>query len=72
VSDVQVQLVFRTDEGDRFELRDVSAGLAGHDEGAPLGDGQVFALHGRTWRATRDGGPEAIRFVCTPVEATGD
>jgi hypothetical protein len=63
-----MQLVFRTDDGDRFELRDASAALEERDGGSPLGDGQVFDLHGRTWLARRDHGTDAIRFVCTPVE----
>jgi hypothetical protein len=65
-----MQLVFRTDDGDRFELRDASVAGEGQQGGSPLRDGQVFLLHGRTWLATRDRGAEAIRFVCTPVEAT--
>jgi hypothetical protein len=67
-----MQLVFRTDDGDRFELRDASLGSEEQEEGSPLRDGQVVVLHGRAWLATRDHGTDAIRFVCTPVEETGE
>jgi hypothetical protein len=65
-----MQLIFRTDDGDRFELRDASARPEELDGGSPLRDGQVVLLHGRAWLATRDRGTDAIRFVCTPVEDT--
>jgi hypothetical protein len=64
---LRIELVFRTVDGDRFELRDSSSDFEGHFHGVILEDGEVFAYAGRRWLARRDSdNPE--RFICTPVD----
>jgi hypothetical protein len=43
---VRIELVFRTEDGDRFELRDSSSDFEGHAHGVKLEDGAVFAYMG--------------------------
>jgi hypothetical protein len=73
------QLVFRTDEGDRSELRDSSESGEARVNGVVLLDGTIFAHGGREWLVTREdlGGDDLLghegariaRFLCTPVES---
>jgi hypothetical protein len=65
------QLVFRTDEGDRSELRD-SPDFEAHIHGVPLDDGAVIEHGGRRWRVHREEAHDVARFICIPVEPEQD
>jgi hypothetical protein len=67
---VRIELVFRTADGDRFEMRDASSDFEGHAHGVKLGDGAVFTYAGRRWLVRPDPAI-AQRFICTPVEQDG-
>ena len=65
---MQFQLIFRNAHGDRFELHDV-----GHDEptvaGQVITDGEIVAIHGSLWRATRIDSDGVTAFVVTPADS---
>jgi hypothetical protein len=65
---MRFQLIFRNARGDRFELHDV-----GHDEptvdGQVIVDGEIVAIHGSLWRATRIEGYGVTGFVVTPADS---
>jgi hypothetical protein len=65
---VQFQLIFRNAHGDRFELRD-----GGHDQptvdGQLIADGEVIAIHGSLWKATRLETDGVTGFVVTPADS---
>ena len=66
---MRIELIFRTEDGDHFEIRDSSsADFEGHIHGATLERGEVFfAYAGRRWLVQSDANnPE--RFICTPVD----
>ena len=65
---LRIELVFRTEEGDLFELRDSSTDFEGHAHDPKLEDGAVFPYLGRMWLVRRDA-DRADRFICTPVES---
>ena len=67
---VRIELVFRTEDGDRFEIRDSSADFEGHARGATLKDGEVIAYAGRRWLVRREPG-NIERYICTPVDEGG-
>jgi hypothetical protein len=64
---MQFQLIFRSAHGDRFELRDV-----GHAEptveGQVIADGEIIAIHGSLWKATRLDSHGVTGFVVTPAD----
>jgi hypothetical protein len=64
---MQFQLIFRNARGDRFELRDV-----GHEEptveGQVIADGEIVAIHGSLWKATRVDSHGVTGFVVTPAD----
>ena len=71
------QLVFRTADGDKSELRDSSDSGEAHVNGVVLLDGMIFAHGGREWLVTREDrtgdflghqNGTMARFLCTPVE----
>ena len=70
VARLRIELVFRTEDGDRFEVRDSSSDFEGHAYRAKLEDGAVFAYLGRMWLVRRDA-EIAERFICTPLEQDG-
>ena len=66
---MRVQLVFRTGQGDLYEMRDSSSSdFEGHHLSEPLKDGEVFERKGLLWLASREESDGLVRFVCTPVE----
>ncbi len=66
---VQVQLVFRTEEGDYFEMRDSSADFEAHLPDKPLRKGEVITAHGCDWIITEaSDGNTMPRFVCVPLD----
>jgi hypothetical protein len=67
---MRIELVFRTEDGDRLEIRDSSSDFEGHAYRPKLEDGAVFAYAGRMWLVRLDA-DNAERFVCTPVEQAG-
>ena len=73
------QLVFRTGEGDRIEMRDNPDSGEPHVNGVLLLDGIIFAHQGREWLVTREDlgddffghdGARMVRFLCTPYDST--
>jgi hypothetical protein len=70
VEGMRIELIFRTEAGDRLELRDSSSDFEGHSHRPKLGDGAVFAYAGRMWLARGDA-DNAERLICTPVEQDG-
>jgi hypothetical protein len=71
VEGMRIELVFRTEDGDRFEIRDSAADFEGHAHGAILEDGEVFDYADRRWLIHRDSDHPA-RFICTPVDEPSD
>ena len=65
---MQFQLIFRHARGDRCELHD-----AGHDEptvdGRVIVDGEIVAIRGSLWRATRIEIHGVTGFVVTPADS---
>ena len=65
---MQFQLIFRNAHSDRVELHDV-----GHDEptvaGQIITDGEVVAINGSLWRATRLDSQGVPGFVVTPADS---
>lgn len=64
---MRFQLVFRTETGDRVELRDSSPDFEAHLLGQALVDGCVFEQWGQRWLARREDADDLVRFVCTPA-----
>ena len=64
---MRIELIFRTEAGDRLELRDSSSDFEGHAYRPKLEDGAVIAYLGRMWLVRLDA-DNAERFICTPVE----
>jgi hypothetical protein len=64
---LRIELVFRTEDGERFEIRDSSSDFEGHAHGATLKDGEVIAYAGRRWLVRREPG-NAERYICTQVD----
>ena len=62
------QLVFRTADADRSEIRDSSDDGEPHIGGVVLLDGAIFALNGSHWLATREDFDGMVRFICTPAD----
>ena len=66
---MQFQLIFRDAHGDRFELRD-----GRHDQptvdGQVIADGEIVAIYGRLWRATRLESQGVTGFVVTPADTS--
>ena len=67
---MRIELIFRTEDGDRYEIRHSSADFEGHAHGATLKDGEVIAYAGRRWLVRREPG-NAEAYVCTPVDEGG-
>ena len=65
---MQVQLVFRTEDGDRYELWDSSADFDAHIQEPTLSDDEIFERHGLYWHASREDVDGMVRFVCRPVD----
>jgi hypothetical protein len=59
VEGVRIELIFRTEDGDRFEIRDSPADFEGHAHGAILQDGEVVAYADRRWLVHSDSTPRA-------------
>ena len=61
------QLIFRNARRDRFELRE-----GGHDQptvdGQLIADGEIVAIYGRLWRATRVESNGITGFVVIPAD----
>ncbi len=66
---MQFQLIFRNARGDRCELHDV-----GHHEptvdGQVIADGEIVAIRGSLWRATRIESHGVTGFVVTPADSS--
>ena len=67
---MQVQLVFRTEEGEFFELRDSPADFEGHGLGESVREGNVLLLHGSDWVVTEVQHGEIERVVLVPSAGT--
>jgi hypothetical protein len=65
---MQVQLVFRTADGDYFVIRDPSPDFEAHVQGEPLGEGGVLNAYGRDWLIIEAEWGETPRFVCVPID----
>ena len=68
---MRIELIFRTEDGDRYEIRHSSADFEGHAHGAILKDGEIIAYAGRRWLLRREPG-NAETYICTPVDESGD
>jgi hypothetical protein len=64
---MQFQLIFRNAHGDRFELREGASDRPTVD-GQLLADGEIVAIYGRLWKATRLETQGITGFVVIPAD----
>ena len=67
------QLVFRSEQGDRSEIRDNAEIGVPRVAGVVLHDGMVFTYRGSDWFARKEIAIDGmVRYVCTRVQAADD
>jgi hypothetical protein len=63
---MRIDVIFRTEDEDFYEVRDSSDDFQGHLFGAILEEGAVFDYAGRRWRVSSEEN-QPTTFICTPV-----
>ena len=67
---MQIQLVFRTEDGDRFDCWIAPLDFEADIQEPALSDDEIFERNGRYWQASREDVDGMVRFVCRPVVST--